>query len=347
MNNHAIRKTLAFAFTLCLMAGALAVGVADDVGISEFQAMRPVMDLAASAAVCASDFPTVISDEESTLDSNYITFFFTNGLLADPSLGITEAMLTDTSLQEAYLKSVFSAKLPELSAITPPETLEDYIGFLPVYAETAEDGNFYLMGELYRGPKAIDQMTTEDYKYLFWIEPAIFTLQPDSAARGGYLIDGFSVESMLIMELQLQDYNNRILVEYSNSKLGFSLLYPSLFKEANFTENANGASAVTADSSASFMVKREENTAGIGLSGYATQMAEAAADARLTVNDMFNYATVAYETADGTSVFSVYFVTDKYIYEAQMTYPTDQSVTYSMYTLYLENSFVVDEVSVG
>lgn len=347
MKHHAIRKTLVFALTLCLTAGALAIGVADDVGISEFQAMRPVMDLAASAAVCASDFPTVVSDEESTLEANYITFFFTNGLLADPSLGISQAMLTDTSLQEAYLKSVFSAQLPELTAITPPETLEDYIGFLPVYAETAEDGNFYLMGELYRGAKAIDQMTTEDYKTLFWIEPAIFTLKPDAAARGGYLIDGFSVESMLLMELQLQEYNNKLLVEYINSKLGFSLLYPSLFLEANFTENASGASAETADNSASFMVKREGNKTGVGLSEYAAQIAESIEDARLNVNDMFDYATIAYETADGTSVFSVYFVTDKYIYEAQLTYPTAESVTYSMYTLYLENSFVVDEVSVG
>ncbi len=347
MKKRAIRKTFAFALALCLMAGVAAVGVADDVSISEFQAMRPVMDLAASAAVCASDFPTVISDGESTLDENYITFFFTNGLLADPSLGITQAMLTDTGLQAEYLKSIFSAQLPELSAITPPETTEDYIGFLPVYAETAEDGGIYVMGELYRGVRAIEQMTTDEYKTLFWIEPAIFTLRADATARGGYRVDGFSVESILLMELQLQDYTNKILVEYSNTKLGFSLLYPSIFQEANFTEDSSGASAVTADGSASFMVKREENGSGIGLNDYATLMAEAAPDARLSVNDMFQYATVAYETTDGKSVFSVYIVTEKYVYTAQLTYPTDQSVTYSMYTLYLENSFVVGEVSVG
>ena len=45
------------------------------------------------------------------------------------------------------------------------------------------------------------------------------------------------------MEIQLQDYTNAILVEYINSKLGFSLLYPSLFQEASFTEDATGASA--------------------------------------------------------------------------------------------------------
>ena len=63
---------------------------------------------------------------------------------------------------------------------------------------------------------------------------------------------------------------------------------------------------------------------------------------------MFQYATVAYETADGNSVFSVYIVTDKYVYHGDSS-PTrrSQSIIYSMYTMYLENSFVVDEVSVG
>ena len=347
MKKRTIQKILAFAFTLCLMAGAMATGVADEVSVDDFQAMRPLMDLAASAAVCASDFPTVVSDEEGTLEENYITCFFGNGLSADSTLGITDAILTDTSLQETYLKSVFSAQLPELSAITPPEAMDDYIGFLPVFAETTEDGGFYLMGELYRGSMAIDQMANGDFETLFWIEPAIFTLKPDASARGGYLIDGFSVESILLMELQLQDYNNAILVEYINSNLGFSVLYPSLFQEGNFTEDESGLSAVTADGSASFMAKRADNTAGIDLQAYAELNAAAATDARLSVNDMFNYATVAYETADGKSVFSIIFVTDQYIYEAQLTYPTDQSVTYSMYTLYLENSFGVDEVSVG
>ena len=107
MKMRAMRKVLAFVFILCLAAGTAAVGTAQDVNVADYQGMLPVLDLIANSAICASDFPTVVSDGESTLDENFITFFFTNGLTADASLGITEAALTDVSLQEQILKSIF------------------------------------------------------------------------------------------------------------------------------------------------------------------------------------------------------------------------------------------------
>ena len=94
------------------------------------------------------------------------------------------------------------------------------------------------------------------------------------------------------------------------------------------------------------MVKRIDNTNKATLESYALEMGTAAGDARLNINDMFQYATVTYETAAGNTVFSVYVVTENYIYMTQLAYPTNQSVTYSMYTTYLENSFVVDEAGV-
>lgn len=347
MMKRAIRRTFVFVAALCLTVSMAAVGVAEETNVADYQAMLPVMDLVASAAICASDFPAVIDNAESTLDPTYVTFFFTNGLRADASLGITQETLTNVSEQERILKSIFSAQLPVLDVITPPETTGDYIGFLPVYKETAEGGDTYLIGEIYRGAKPISQMSAEDYQSLFWEDRAIFTLRADSTALGGYRVNGFSVGSELLMEQQLQDYTNTILVEYINSKLGFSLLYPSLFKEEYLTEDNTGAKAALPDGSAAFSATRTANTAGMGLGDYAMLMSESQTDARLNVNEMFQYATVAYETADGKSVFTIYVVTDKYIYTAELTYPTAQAMTYSMYTMYLENSFVIDEVSVG
>ena len=347
MMKRTMQRILAFVFTVSLMAGMAGVVVADDANIADYQSALPVLDLVASAAISASDFPTVVSDEESTLESNYITFIFANGLMADASLGVTEDMLTNVAMQEQFLKSIFSAQVPALDVITLPETSDDYIGFLPVYTEAAEDGDIYLIGELYRGNKPILQMTNEDYKSLTWEDRAIYTLKADETALGGYRVDGFSVGSELLMEVQLQDYTNAILVEYINAKLGFSLLYPSLFDEATFTEDATGASTRTADGSASFTVKRMENTGGMSLSNYASLMAESVDNARLNINEIFQYATVAYDTAEGNTVFMIYIVTDTDVYAAQLTYPTDQSIVYNMYTMYLENSFVVDEVSVG
>jgi hypothetical protein len=347
MMKRSMQRILAFVFTLCLVAGMATFGSAETMNLADYQAMLPVLDLIASAAICSSDFPAVISDAESTLDPNFITFFFANGLQAGSTAGVTEDMLANVTLQEQYLKSIFSAQLPVLDVITLPEMTDEYVGFLPVYATAAEGGDVYLIGELYRGAKPIGQMTADDYKTMSWEDRAIYTLKKDATALNGYRVDGFSVGSELLMETQLQDYTNQILVEYSNSKLGFSLLYPSIFQDANFTEDATGANATLDDGSASFVVERTENTGSMNLSDYATLMAASETDARLALNDIFQYATVAYETEDGNSVFAIYIVTDKYVYMAQLTYPTAQSIIYSMYTMYLENSFVVNEVSVG
>ena len=46
-------------------------------------------------------------------------------------------------------------------------------------------------------------------------------------------------------------------------------------------------------------------------------------------------------------MFDVYILTDKYIYQAELSYRKELMGEYSMYNAYLENSFVVDEVSVG
>ena len=346
MKKRAIRKVLAFAFTLFLLTGITSAYAMDNVVAADFQSMRQVMDLVASAAINASDFPAVISDEESTLDENFVTFFFVNGAKA-AALDITDATLTDTAQQEQILKSIFSAKLPALSAIEAMENTEDYIGFLPVMQETAENGDIYLLGELYRGSMPIEQMGAEDYSTLSWEDRAVYTLTADDTALGGYRVNGFSVGSELLMELQLQEYTNTILMEYFNTKLGFSVLYPSLFTDQYVKETAEGASATLPDGSASFTVTRVDNLDKATLDTYALEMGAAAGEARLNINDMFQYATVAYETEAGNSVFTVYVVTDKYIYMAQLAYPTNQSVIYSMYTEYLENSFSVNEVSLG
>lgn len=346
MNKRALRTLLSLSLAIFLLTGVTSAVALENTNNSDYQAVRPVLDLIASAAISASDFPTVVSDSVSTLDSDFVTFFFLNGQKAG-TLGITDATLSDTAQQEQLLKSIFSAQVPALAAIEPMETADEYIGFLPVKQETAADGDIYLIGELYRGSMPIEDMSTADYESLSWEDRAIYTLRADDTALGGYRVDGFSVGSELLMEMQFQDYYNSILMEYSNAKLGFSVQYPSLFSDKDMKETADGASATLPDGSASFMIKRMDNTSNATLEPYALAMGTAAGEARLNINKEFQFATVAYDTEAGNTVFTVYVVTEDYIYMTQLAYPTNQSVIYSMYTMYLENSFSVDEVSVG
>ena len=55
----------------------------------------------------------------------------------------------------------------------------------------------------------------------------------------------------------------------------------------------------------------------------------------------------AYTTEDGYYVFEVYIVTDRYIYQAELRFLSSLMSQYSMYTSYLENSFVANELYQG
>lgn len=66
-----------------------------------------------------------------------------------------------------------------------------------------------------------------------------------------------------------------------------------------------------------------------------------------TINEESQYGTVAYTTEDGYYVFEVYIVTDRYIYQAELRFLSSLMSQYSMYTSYLENSFVANELYQG
>ena len=52
-------------------------------------------------------------------------------------------------------------------------------------------------------------------------------------------------------------------------------------------------------------------------------------------------------TEDGRAVFEVYIVSSDYIYQAQLSYLTSLMSEFGMYNAYMENSFVVNELSQG
>ena len=70
-------------------------------------------------------------------------------------------------------------------------------------------------------------------------------------------------------------------------------------------------------------------------------------DGFANINEESQYGTVAYTTEDGYYVFEVYIVTDRYIYQAELRFLSSLMSQYSMYTSYLENSFVANELYQG
>ena len=160
MNKLLSRRMIAWALTLCLLVGTTAVaGASATAQPSDFDALKPIMDLVASAAYSASDEPLVIGNEETSLTPGFISAFFNNGLTADASLGISADILASTDQQTAYLTKVFAAKLPEMQALTQTTPISGYIGFQPVTVNSDNQSDVQIIGELYWGAKPMSQMS--------------------------------------------------------------------------------------------------------------------------------------------------------------------------------------------
>lgn len=349
MNKLFNRRMVAWAMTLCLLVGCVSFANASQTQTPDFDVLKPLMDLVACAAISAGEEPESVGNEETTMTTAFIASFFNCGQNADASLGITADMLTNTDAQSAYLGKVFAAKLPALTAITQTAPGSDYIGFQPVYPHDTDNGagDVQIIGELYRASKPMSQMSDAEYKDIQWLDRAVYSFRADATAMNGYRLTGFSVGSELNMEEAMQTYTEKILVEYFNTTLGFSILYPSVFTDDMLVEDGDGVSAKLPDDSVSFFVKRTENATAANLADYINVIAQGIPGAKATLNEAFSYATVAYDTQEGYAVFDMYIITDKYIYQAELSYKQGLASTYQMYTAYLENSFAVDEVSVG
>ena len=338
---------LVVCLTLGFTAGALAE--APNASSSDFEFLEPLMDLVAAASLVAhEEDPQPVPGEGGTLDADFVREFFHVGITADPTLNIGEGLLADTAGQAAYLQSIFAASFPELVVIPKTEAIYGYIGFRPVTVNTAVEGDgIQIIGEIYWAAKPIKQIGDDEFDKIMWTDHrGIFTFKKDSAAANGFRLEGFSLGVDLNLEDIMEDYEDSILVEFLNSNLGFSVKYPSVFDEV-MEEDAEGMNAVLPDGSASFSVRRSENTERVDLRGYMDFVKIQNPNATLAINDDIQYGTTLYNNSEGYTIFTVYIVTEDYVFTSELSYKKELNQQYHMYTHFLENTFMVHEISVG
>ena len=144
MNTHLSRKIIAWALTLCLATGLVTLAGATQTQTSDFDALKPMMDLVASAAesvgrrACGG-----WQRGETTLTNAFIASFLSQGVAAGNALGIAADVLTSTDQQSAYLSKVFAAKLPTLEAIQHGQPVNGHIGFQPVTVNSGSDSDVH------------------------------------------------------------------------------------------------------------------------------------------------------------------------------------------------------------
>jgi len=344
MMKRSVQKILSVLMSLCLLFGLCAGANAQT---ADFEALLPLMDLVATASWHSPNAPERVPGADGELSLSFIDAFFALGQKYGAEVGVTEGMLADTAAQADLLGKLFAAKVPELQTVEATAETEGYVGFQPVLVNSGADGqSVQIIGELYMAEKPMREMNEADYTAINWIERAVFTFQSDAAAMNGFRLTGYSVGTDLSIEEAMQGYFEEIAVEYE-SQLGFTVLYPSVFGDELLVEDENGVSAKLADNSASFFAKRFDNANGSSLADYVTVVANGITGSVSNVYEDMQYGTVAYTTQDGYAVFEVYIVTSAYIYQAQLSYLTTMMNEFSMYNAYLENSFVVNELSQG
>lgn len=343
-----MKKTFAWVVALVMMLGC-AMAAAEQT--ADLEALYPLMDLVCAAALDAQgedDYAIVVPDSEGELTPEFVQAFIRIGQTRGESVGVTAAMMTDTAAQKTLLSSIFDAQLPELTAVTAADGESNYIGFRPVTVNnTGENNTLQIIGEIYTASKPLSEMSGTEFTDVTWLDRGIFTFRSDAGALNGFRLVGFSSGTDLNMEEAFMEYNADTVVEYVNSKLGFTLSYPAVFDDELLKEDETGVSAELPDKSASFFARRIQNTDQSDLQSYVNVIASGLNGAKATVNDMNNYGTVAYTTDDGYTVFDVYLVSENYIYQAELKFLTEKIGDYSMYCSYLENSFASEEGAQG
>jgi len=346
MMNRGVQKVFSMLLILCLAMG-FCTAAAAQTAMADFEALVPLMDLVCAASQYSPNAPESVPGADGVLSVSFADAFFKVGQLWGAEVGVTADMLQDTGAQAGLLSQLFAAQLPALENVIATDDINGYIGFHPVTVNNGTDGaSVQIIGEIYMADKAMREMGEADYANITWMDRAVFTFQSDASAQNGFRLTGFSVGTDLSMEEALQGYFQEIAVEYE-SKLGFMLLYPAVFTDELLVEDDDGVSAALPDKSASFFAKRVDNVNGASLADYVGIIANGITGSVSTVNEEMQYGTVSYTTEDGYAVFDVFILTDEHIFQAELSYLTTLMSEYSMYNAYLENSFVVNELSQG
>lgn len=345
MKKTMFRRIAALVSVLCLFCCGVFAHAEEPA--ADLEALYPLMDL-----VCAAGYDpalgtsVIVPDSEGMLEISFVDAFIRLAVERN-ALGAAGTFLTDTAAQSKLLGSIFAAQIPATETVVATEPTTQYIGFKPVTVNTTGlEGTLQIAGEMYIAPKAITELTEEEFGGIVWLDRGIFTFRSDATGYSGFRLMGFSTGLELSAEEEMQSYSESIVVEYVNTNLGFMVLYPSVFTDAMLVEDATGVSAALPDNSVSFFARRTENADGSSLKDHVTAAAAAHENAATEINEELFYGTVSY-IADGYAVYDVYVVTGQYVYQAQLKYLTTLMSEYSLYNTYLLNSFGVDELAAG
>ena len=320
--NGNVRKLLAMLLALCLCGQGAALAEGEDALASAL----PLIDLAASAALRVGEEPENIAPD-GTLSQAFEQNFFLLGQQSDPALGITSLLLTDTAAQEDYLRRSFVCGGSAPGTLEAPAEPFDYVGVRVMVVDESEDGSaMRVMGDLYQADRALAGMTETEYAAVRWLDRrAVIDLRRSAEAPCGWQIYAFSLEA----------------------ELGFSLQYPAVFGEDCVQETDTGISGRLQDGTASFLAERVANDAAWTLETLMAQKKQENPAADTNMNDVSGCGRQLAVLDGGVTRMDLYIVTETWVYHAQLCYDASMAKDFALYSDYMMNSFMADELGLG
>ena len=342
--NRNVRKLLALALALCLCVQGAAMAEED----ASLTAAQPLIDLTASAALRVGEEAERIAPD-GVLSQAFVQNFFLLGQQADPALGISGQLLTDTAAQEDYLRHSFVCGGAAAGTLQENATSFDYVGVRVMVVDESEDGSaMRVMGDLYQANRALAGMTEAEYAAVRWLDRrAVIDLRRSADAPCGWQVYAFSLEAELEMETAAQDYFTKTMTEYMNPELGFSLQYPAVFGEDCVRETASGVEGSLQDGTASFLAERTSNDAAWTLETLMAQKKQENPAAETNINEVSGCGRQLTALEGGGTRMDLYIVTEAWVYHAQLCYDASLAKDFALYSDYMMNSFMADELGLG
>ena len=342
--NGNVRKLLALALVLCLCMQGAAIAEED----TSLTAALPLIDLTASAALRVGEEPERI-DPDGVLSQAFVQNFFLLGRQADPTLGITGQLLSDAAAQEDYLRRCFVCGGAAAGTLQENTAPFDYVGVRVMVVDESEDGTaMRVMGDLYQADRALAGMTETEYAAVRWLDRrGVFDMRRCVEAPCGWQVYSFSLEAELEMETAAQDYFTKTMTEYMNPDLGFSLQYPAVFGEDCVQETAAGVEGRLQDGTASFLVERTANDAAWTLETLMAQKKQENPASETNINEVSGCGRQMTALEGGATRMDLYIVTETWVYHAQLCYDASLAKDFALYSDYMMNSFMADELGLG
>lgn len=268
---------------------------------------------------------------DTMLPASFTEQFFLLGR-QNPAFGVTDGMLASGELQMQYLQKTIACSGAETEAISADAQPGERVSM--AFSEEDmlwgrynfdEDKALLCRGSVLRGGEPMG------YEVI-----AVLRGAADTAI-------GWKLESCLIADVGDTDFVEQHMLEYVNSELGFSMLYPAVFQPDMMEVSGTDVSMMLPDDAAALRISREPNEDGWTVASYteALQFGEKAFGA----SDFAVWEIGHFE--DGTSYLQIRSFTPEWDYTLIMTYDLPHTPEFTLYQDYVINSFSVEGNGVG